>query len=89
MPTLHQLRIIIKQTHFFVEDRDSSKTTEYVIGLLEPLETMNVKGDFEVTIGWWLTDGERDLLGEVPFRIVETGERRFTGMRPHNRKPCT
>ena len=84
MENLHNLRIHIHQDYFFVEPRDLSVTAEYVTGLLEPLKEINMTGKggvFEVTIGWTLTAEERDMLGEVPFQIVEAGERAYAGVK--------
>lgn len=90
MDNLHNLRVHIHQEYFFVEPRDLSVTAEYVTGLLEPLKAINIKGKdgvFEVTIGWTLTAEEREMLGEVPFQIVETGERAYAGVKPSGGNP--
>ena len=91
MKDLHELRLHISQTYFFVEPRDASLEAEYVVGILEPLKEVHVvngeRGAFEVTIGWKLTEEEREMLGKVPFTIVEAGERGYAGMSASSGNP--
>ncbi len=90
MKSLHFLRIYIHQDFFFVEPRDPSLVAEYVAGLLEPLKAIDVKSKesaFEVSIGWRLTDLERQMIGEVPFQIKEVGERGYAGRKASDGNP--
>ena len=91
MKDLHELRLHIHQDYFFVEPRDALLEAEYVVGMLEPLKEVHIvngeKGAFEVTIGWKLTEDERESLGKVPFKIVEAGEREYAGLSASSGNP--
>ena len=87
MPNLTELRITIRQTYFFVEQAGTPSITYLVIGVLEPLKQIKVRGGreaYSVRIGWTLEDEERAGLGECPFTIEEIGLRAFGGALPHN-----
>ncbi|KAL9125366.1 MAG: hypothetical protein Q9217_005423 [Psora testacea] len=76
MPHLQDLRVAINQTYFFVEIKGTATTAELVVGVLQPLKKIKMRGKdgrFDVRLGWWLTEEEKVLLGEVPFRVVEVG----------------
>ena len=82
MPNLQDLRVAITQTYFFVEIKGTATTAELVVGVLQPLKKVRVQGKdakFDVRLGWWLTEEEKVLLGETPFRVVEAGERGYAG----------
>ena len=84
MPTLTDLSVLIRQTYFFVEIKGTARIAELVVGVLQPLKKIEVRGGQErylVKIGWRLTEEERTALGNCPFRIEEFGERAFAGIK--------
>ena len=82
MPNLHHLQVALSQDYFFVEIKGTATTAELVVGVLQPLKKVKVQGKdstFDVRIGWWLTDEETTMLGDVPFRVVEVDDRAYAG----------
>ena len=84
MPNLTDLCVLVRQTYFFVEFKGTARITELVVGVLQPLKKIKIKGGqqkYLVKIGWCLTEEEKLALGECPFRIDEFGERAFAGIK--------
>ena len=90
MKDLHDLRVHIHQDYFFVEPMDASVAAGHVAGLLDPLKAIEVKdkeGKFEVSIGWTLTEEERKMIGETPFRLMEVGGRGYAARKASDGNP--